>query len=69
MNESPLSEASAESLQELFDRDPLTLTDHNIERIVAELRAQRDRWQIAERKGRAKAQPAPSAISLEDIGL
>ena len=63
----PLAEASSESLQELFDKDPLQLTDNDIHRIVAELREQRDRWIKAEAKGKKKA--APASLSLEDLGL
>lgn len=66
-NESPLAEASPESLQELFDKDPLELTDHDVERIVAELREQRGRWTQAEKKGKKVA--APKSISLADLDL
>ena len=67
MSTNPLTEAASDSLQELFDRDPLQLTDHDIERIVTELRAQRERWQVAEKKGAKR--PAPKNISLSDLDL
>jgi protein tyrosine phosphatase len=66
--QSPLAEANPESLQEIFDKDPLSLTDDNIEQVVQELRAQRDKWELAEKKTKAKAQVV-SNISLEDLGL
>jgi hypothetical protein len=67
---SPLAEALPTSLQELFDRDPLSLTDDDIDRIVAELRAQRSRWEAGQRAGKkAPAQAAPTTLSLEDLGL
>ena len=67
MNTSPLLEASPDSLQELFDKDPLQLTSQDIDRIVAELRSQRERFVQAERKG--KRQAAPKNISLADLDL
>lgn len=67
MANSPLLEAQAESLQELFDKDPLSLTDSDVEKIVTELRAQRGRWQIAEKKG--KKVSAPKNITLDDLDL
>lgn len=67
MNTSPLAEANPDSLQELFDRDPLELTDADVERIVTELRDQRSRWVKAEAKG--KKQAAPKSLSLADLDL
>lgn len=70
METSPLSEASPESLQELFDKDPLKLTDPDIERVVTELRAQRGRWEISQKTRKApKAETISTAASLEDLGL
>lgn len=69
--QSPLAEADPRSLQQIFDDDPLNLTDDDIERVVVELRAQRSRWEKAEKAGpkKSKAVAAPSAISAEDLGL
>lgn len=67
VQESPLAEANPQSLQELFDRDPLQLTDDDIEKIVCELRTQRDRWQQAEKKGKAKRDLV--TVSLDDLGV
>ena len=64
---SPLAEAQPESLQELFDKDPLLLTDPDVERIVTELRKARDLWAVAEKKGKKVA--APKNISLSDLDL
>jgi len=64
---SPLAQAKPESLAELFERDPLTLTDPDIERIVQELRSARDRWIIQEKKGKKVA--ASGTLSLTDLGL
>lgn len=65
---SPLTEASPTSLDELFSMDPLQLTDENIDRIVLELRAQRERWQQTEKKGRAKKAETVT-LNLDDLGL
>lgn len=65
---SPLTEASPTSLQELFDKDPLSLTDDDVERIVGELRAQRDRWEKASPKQKSKLE-AVTDISVEDLGI
>lgn len=68
----PLAEANPESLQEIFDKDPLQLTDDDIERIVAEERSMREKWKLAERAGSTR-QKAPKAVvanlSLDDLGL
>lgn len=65
----PLTEASPTSLQDLFDMDPLSLSDSDIEQVVRELRAQRERWAVAEKKiaGRGKTQVV--AVSLDDLGV
>lgn len=67
MNTSPLTEAQPESLQELFDKDPLSLTDSDVEKIVTELRAARALWVKAEAKGKKVA--APKNLSLADLDL
>lgn len=69
MQESPLAEANPESLQELFDKDPLQLTDEDIDRIVAEERSMREKWKLVEKKGKAPKAQVVANISLADIGL
>jgi hypothetical protein len=61
-----LAEASPESLSELMSRDPEGYQSQDIKRIVAELRAQRERWARAEGEkpgGSAKAKTTPKAIT------
>lgn len=69
--QSPLAEVQPQTLGELFSRDPLSLSDQDIDKIVEELRRQRAKWQEAEATGRKSAAKAaaPSHISLADIGL
>ena len=76
---SPLLEAPATSLDELFARDPLDLSDADLAAIVTELRRQRVRWKQAEAEGkpaRAAKAKAPKLtldqakdLSLADLGL
>jgi hypothetical protein len=47
-----LSEATVDSLSELFNRDPLTYTHEDRVRFVSELRALRARWAVAEMAGK-----------------
>ena len=68
MAESPLSEASPDSLEELFSRDPLDLTDRDLDRIVAELRAKRHLWtQEQATKPERKSKVARKELDLEDF--
>lgn len=74
---SPLLEADPASLNELFNRDPLLLSNRDIELIVAEQRAQRARYMTSQAAGKqSKALKEPKGalakatdLSLEDLGL
>lgn len=75
---SPLAEAKPESLNELFSRDPLTLTEEDAERICAVFRKERENWKPGEvarktaTKGASKGTrkiAAPADIDLKDLGL
>lgn len=77
---SPLAEAVPESLDELFSRDPLSLTQQDLDKIIANLREARARWAAAEASGAksaprsAKAAAGPKVaakpgMSLDDLGL
>lgn len=73
---SPLHEATPDSLDELFSRDPLELSDQDLDSIVAHLRAQRNQWHAEEAAGakkaskKGKAAPGPKEkISLENLEL
>ena len=81
-NEMPKStaliEASPDSLSELFSRDPEGYTSQDLNRIIAEIREQRKRWEAAEAAGkttiRQKKLPGTSGnviigSSPEDLGL
>lgn len=64
MSDNPLAEASLDSLSELFSRDPLQLSDADIDRITLTLREKRKLWREAEAAGATKApreQKAPKA--------
>lgn len=64
-----LSEATVDSLSEVFSRNPLEMSPEDIRRVVDELRKMRARWAIAEMAGKKslpkttttqKALPKPS---------
>lgn len=65
MNEtaSPLTEASPNSLDEIFARDPEGLQERDIQTAVAALRAKREDWLKAEAAG-ARSAPRSSAPKL-----
>lgn len=73
----PLAEASATSLDELMARNPETLDDASIDRIVAALREQRAAWGRAEAAGKKSAPKAGGApaktvdkeLDLDNLGL
>lgn len=71
-NPSPLSEPDPRALDEIFNMDPLALTkdDAAVDRLILELRSQRERWEKAEKskKGKPPAQVV-STLSLEDLGI
>lgn len=67
---SPLTQASPESLNKLFNTDPAELTDAQIETIVKALQADRERWVESESKPKRAAKTEASAnLSLEDLDL
>ena len=71
---SPLTEVPKESLAELFKRDPLKLSDQDVERICVELRKQRAQWAVEEvakaakpKKAKAAALPADLSSILDEL--
>ncbi len=79
MNEIPqspaLAEADPQSLQHLFSIDPEHFTQQDLDAVIAECRALRERLDAAIRAGtkpkleRAKSAPGVAAVNLEDLGL
>lgn len=65
----PLAEANPQSLDEIFSKDPVNLNDDDIEKVVAELRAQAARFEAAEKTGANKrVKKAQVTLSLDDLG-
>jgi hypothetical protein len=64
---SPIKQVNPNSLESLFNKNPLELTDAEIDQIVAAERAARLNWKPEEKK-KAKAD-APSTLSLSDLDL
>jgi len=69
--ESPLIEADAESIDELFDKDPLKLSDQNVDSIVQEMRASRTNWMAEEQasKTKGKSKKIDLSVGLDDLQL
>lgn len=73
----PMTEVSANSLDELFDRDPLELSKQDIATMVEAFRAQRIRWEAdgstEPKKAKAADKKANEAenknLSLDDLNL
>ena len=73
----PLAGVNPASLDELFSRDPLDLSDQEIEVITTELRRMRTKWMEAEAQGKtrgpvkakAKLLPAPPGLDLSDLEI
>lgn len=63
MSNSPLTEVDPASIDELFSRDPLSLSTQEIATIVAVLRAQADNWKQAEESGK-KSAPKVKSVSI-----
>lgn len=67
---SPLSQVNPESLDYLFNQDPLTMTDETVGKIVDALRADRARFLAQpDKPAKTKKQAADLNVSLEDLGL
>ena len=66
--ESPLVEAQADSLNDLFDRDPLELSSVDLERIVHTLRLARKNWEHDQLTG-AKTPKAKAVVALADLDI
>ena len=75
----PLSEAEPRSLDELYSADPLSLTDDDIDKMVADLREKRVLWAKEESESQAQGRarkpsvykdaPKKGSISLDDLDL
>lgn len=69
---SPLAEADETSLNELMNRDPLSLSDSDIDRLAENLRAQRKLFAQSEAEGKRpgkakKVTEAKPTFSLDDL--
>jgi hypothetical protein len=70
--DSSLGETNPASLDELFNRDPLKLSEVDVGQIVEYFRKKREDWKIAEatpKEAKAKAAPkaAKGTLSLADL--
>ena len=73
----PLTEAKPTSIDELFSRDPLSLTDDDVALIVDQLRAHRRLWAAEEKSSKKSGKRTNSVgiakaaknLKLEDLSL
>lgn len=64
-----LSEASPDSLTELFARDPAGYGKQDLDKVIGELRAQRQRWQAVQEAGGAKATKTKVVVAPRQLDL
>lgn len=65
--QSPLTEANPASLDELFSRDPLKLSDSDVDQIIEELRRKRMLWAKAELEGKKAKPRKKDELTAEDL--
>ena len=72
---SPLSEVATSSLNELFARDPMLLSEQEVDQIVEALRAQRSKWAQEEalggpvKAGKKANQAITAQLDLKDLDI
>ncbi len=64
---SPLEGIKHQTLDELFSRDPLTLSDSDLTEIVKNLRAQREKWAVEEQQTQTKSRPKKSPPTQQEL--
>lgn len=76
MENNPVTQADPTSLNELFSRDPESLQQVDLEKIVTYFRDLRKKWDLAEASGKKSLskkaakeplQPPPANLSIEDL--
>ncbi len=75
--ESPLAEADPSIMDELFARDPLELSNDDVDKITEKLRAERVLWENSDQEAKNKKKRTPrgikravpeGGITLDDLG-
>lgn len=65
----PLNEATPDSLNEIFSRNPLELSDQEVLLGVEELRRMRSKWVLGEAKAGKKPTEKTDIVNLDDLGI
>jgi len=69
--ETPLAEAKPDSIEELFRRDPLKMTDADVDAVILAMREKRATWAKAEAEGKTRgrkpAAPKGPELDLSDL--
>ena len=72
-SESQLLAADARSLDELFNADPLTLSDDEFRAVIKKLRAARKTWEAEDASSKAQGRRARTSkgakVTLDTLGL
>lgn len=69
MTKSILQEVRENSLDELFSRDPLSLSDADLDKMIALYREKRAVWSQKEQTKAPAKREAPAKLDLTDLGL
>lgn len=67
--ENALADSSGDSLSELFERDPLHLTDQDLQRMVDEMRKHRHEWIKEEQAAKQKGKKQNHQRTKEKVNL
>lgn len=67
MDESPLAEANPLSLNDLFEKDPLSLSDVEIEMIVEAYRSQRAAWAREEKEAKSQGRRPKTSMTAKAV--
>jgi len=68
-SQGPLDNTQPQTLDELFSRDPLDLSSVDLEKIVGELRRQRDKWAETEHALQTKPKERAKITKLNPTEL
>lgn len=69
MTDSPLTQVAADSLSELFNKSPETLTEAEEMRIILALREERKRWNEAPKPVKEAKKKVTAELDIGDLEL
>jgi hypothetical protein len=72
LTKSPLTEVDPQAVDLLYDKDPESLSDPDLDLLIADLRAKREAWEANENKPKASAKVSLNDqlnINLDDLDI